>query len=102
VVSTLSSLRKLSLQACNIKQGLRAECMRMVRSLPLLEEVQLHGGVWAEGEVAVLVPPPEALQKVVLGTPASAAAAACAALDAVGRLRDYGVDVFVTEVAAVV
>jgi hypothetical protein len=95
VVRSLRSLRKLSLRACNIHYSQRWQLAGIVRSLPLLEQVQLHSGEWTEGEVALLVPPPKALQRVVLGTPASAAAA-CAKLDAVSRLRNWGVDVFVT------
>jgi hypothetical protein len=68
--------------------------MRVVRSLPLLEAVALQWGKWTEKDVALLVPPPEALQWVGLGTPASATAA-CAALDAVNRLKSHGVEVIV-------
>jgi hypothetical protein len=100
VVSALSGLRKLSLQAASIQRGQRGQCMRMVRSLPLLEAVQLQCCKWTEGEAAVLLPPSEALQRVVLGEPASAAAA-CAALDAVDRLRNYAVIVVAREVADV-
>jgi Leucine-rich repeat (LRR) protein len=98
VVGTLSGLRKLSLEASNIQRNERGQCMRLVCSMPLLEEVQLQSGKWTEGEVAVLVPPAEALQRVVLGTPAGAAEA-CAALDAVRKLRDRAVDVTVKEQA---
>jgi hypothetical protein len=90
----LAGPRKLSLRAGNIQHGQRAQCMRVVKGLPLLEEVQLQSGRWTEGEVAVLLPPPDALQRVELGTPASAAAA-CAALDAVNSLRRHGVEVVV-------
>jgi hypothetical protein len=96
VVSALSSLRKLSLHAGIVQHAQRAQLLRMVWSIPLLEQVALHCGRWTDGEVAVLVPPPDALQRVVLGTPASAAAA-CAALDAVNVLRGYGVDVVVEQ-----
>jgi hypothetical protein len=94
VVSTLSSLRKLSLKSHSFHPCVQTQCMRAVRSMPLLEEVQLLYGVWTEEAAAVLVPPPEALLRVVLGAKASATAA-CASLDAANRLRSYGVDVVV-------
>jgi hypothetical protein len=74
----LTTLRKLVLDA-DVDDDSRGKCLRGVRKLPLLEELELPRGDWFVESVWSLVPPPEQLKKVAVGISRKASA----------RLRDF-------------
>jgi hypothetical protein len=94
-IAHLTRLVQLVLEAKTGVHGQRsrAGCMEVVRSLPLLEEVGLVHGGWTNADLLMLVPPPERLKKVELGTDRDEESEGSPLFDAVRHWVGYGVEV---------
>jgi hypothetical protein len=99
LVGRLTSLRKLQFHGNMQLVTTRRVCMKALRGLRLLEEVECSLGKWGEADVLLLLPPPAGLRRVLLRSSESYIGVlwrrgGVLGCDVMEKCESYGVDVF--------